>query len=184
MACLLGASLGTAGCTSLVAASIPDRYLEGDGGNGWERDLANSDAAPTKSAGGLTQTQALAYKDDSSSRGFQGTLTVTTLRTTPRPAEDKLRDLVLERIQEEADAKGLEVGDETRQGTRTLAGSQESFWFAFEATARQDAFFARAAEVKVFGQVSQCVDEKTVVIVVGLARPPAYLIRRPPRSAV
>lgn len=160
-----------AGCLDLHAARIPDRLLEGRGGNGWTKNQSASQKEPASD--GLVKTQALVYEDrtsDDNGRGFDGSLTVTTLRTVLRPSEEKLRDDVKARVRKEAEAKGIRIQGDPGDGERTLANKAEAFWFSYKGTVSKAGFFSQSAEVRVFGEVSQCAEEETVVILVGLAQ--------------
>ena len=168
---LLAAPLS--GCLDLHAARVPDRLLEGRGGNGWAKNQSASQKEPTSAQMGLVKTQAFVYEDrtsDDQGRGFDGTLSVTTLRTVLRPSEEKLRDDVKARVRSEAEAKGIRISGNPQDGKRTLANDAEAFWFSYRGTVSRAAFFSQSAEVRLFGEVSQCADEETVVVVVGLAQ--------------
>ena len=171
VAALLAAPL--AGCLEIHAARIPDRLLEGRGGNGWAKNATASQKEPASAQGGLVKTQSFVYEDrtsDDAGRGFDGSLSVTTLRTVLRPSEEKLRDEVKERVRKEAESKGIRIGGDPEDGTRTLANKAEAFWFAYTGTVSKAGFFSQSAEVRVFGEVSQCTEEETVVVLVGLAQ--------------
>lgn len=162
-----------AGCLDLHAARIPDRLLEGRGGNGWAKNQTASQKEPDSQQGGLVKTQALVYEDrtsDDAGRGFDGSLSVTTLRTVLRPSEEKLRDEVKGRVRKEAEAKGIRISGDPADGERTLANKADAFWFAYKGTVNRAGFFSQSAEVRVFGEVSQCSEEETVVVLVGLAQ--------------
>lgn len=170
---LVVGALLLAGCTSvgveLSPARVPDRLLEGAGGNGWEKNLSQSDATPTSAQGGFSKSQTLVYEDRRSEEGHPGTLTVTTLRTILRPSEEKVREVVRDKIREEAEAKGVRIDGEAKTGTRRVVASGESFWFLYEGSVQSSTFFqARNARVKIYGEVFQC--DKNVVVVVGLAQ--------------
>lgn len=168
LALVLGAALLTGGCLELDAARVPDRYLEGPGGNGWEKNATSSQPEPASSGGGTSKSQTLVYDDRRSDEGYPGTLTVTSLRTLLRPNEDKVLGLVEERIREEAERKGIVIEGGPSKGTRTLANGRDSSWFAYKGKVSSAGFFSRNAEVRIFGEVFQC--DRTVVATVGLAQ--------------
>lgn len=165
---VLGVVAVTSGCLDLDAARVPDRYLEGPGGNGWEKNASSSQTEPTSSGGGTSKSQTLVYDDRRSTEGYPGTLTVTSLRTLLRPNEEKVLDLVEERIREEAERKGISIEGSATKGSRTLANGRESSWFAYKGKVGTAGFFSRDAEVRIFGEVFQC--DRTVVATVGLAQ--------------
>lgn len=170
-ALLLAAPLS--GCLKLEAARVPDRLLEGRGGNGWAKNQSASQKEPASAQMGLVKTQSFVYEDrtsDAAGSGFDGSLSVTTVRTLLRPSEEKLRDDVKARVRSEAEAKGIRVSGSPQDGTRTLANEAEAFWFSYRGTVSRSGFFAQSAEVRLFGEVSQCAEEETVVVVVGLAQ--------------
>ena len=161
------------GCLDLHAARIPDRLLEGRGGNGWTKNGTASQKEPTSTQMGLVKTQALVYEDrtsDENGNGFDGSLSVTTLRTVLRPSEEKLRDELKDRVRKEAESKGIRISTDAVEGTRALANGADAFWFTHKGTVSKAGFFSQSAEVRVLGEVSQCADEETVVVVVGLAQ--------------
>lgn len=161
------------GCLDLHAARVPDRLLEGRGGNGWAKNQSASQKEPTSAQMGLVKTQSFVYEDrtsDDAGRGFDGTLSVTTLRTVLRPSEEKLRDEVKGRVRAEAEAKGIRISGNPQEGTRTLANDAEAYWFSYRGTVSRAGFFSQSAEVRLFGEVSQCSEEETVVALVGLAQ--------------
>lgn len=169
LAVVLAAVL-TAGCLELEAARVPDRLLEGRGGNGWAKNQTASQKEPDAQQLGLVKTQSLVYEDRQSDVGFAGTFSVTTLRTVLRPSEEKLRDEVKARVRDEAEAKGIRIAGNGAEGERTLANDADAFWFAYNGTVSKAGFFAQSAQVRVFGEVFQCASEKTVVVTVGLAQ--------------
>ena len=168
VALLVGVPL--AGCVQLTPARVPDRLLEGRGGNGWEKNLAESQSEPESAQAGTFKSQSLVYEDRQSEEGYQGSLTVTTIRRLLRPTEDAVRDVVQERIREEAEAKGLKVEGAPATGTRALGNRAESFWFVYNGSAETSGFFSRNARVKIYGEVFQCVETKSIVVAVGLAQ--------------
>lgn len=166
MACLLAS-----GCVDdLAPASIPDRLLEGRGGNGWEKNFTASQAEPVGS--GTAKSQALVYEDRRSDEGYPGTLTVTTLRALTRPTESKLRDDVQARIRDAAEDRGLRIEGDAETGDRRLANGAESLWFVYNGTVDSTGnfFTTRNARVKIYGEVFECAAEKTLVVIVGLAQ--------------
>lgn len=160
----------SAGCVELSPARVPDRYLEGPGGNGWEKNLTASQSGPESGGGGFSKSQVFVYEDRRSDEGYQGSLTVTSLRSVLRPSEQSVRDTVQERIREEAESKGVRVEGDPATGTRTLANRAESYWFVYNGSVEDQGFFSRNARVKIFGEVFQCASQKTVVVTVGLAQ--------------
>lgn len=159
-----------AGCLELDAASVPDRYLEGQGGNGWEKDGAGSQKEPSSSNAGTLKTQTLVYQDKSSEAGYPGTLAVTTVRTLLRPSEESVREQVKDSIKEQVEAKGVKLEGDPASGKRKLANKAEAFWFSYNGSVESPGFFARNAKVKIFGEVFQCNAQKTVVVTVGMAQ--------------
>lgn len=123
---------------------------------------------------GFVKTQAIVYEDrtsDEKGDGFDGSLSITTLRTLLRPSEESLRDTIQERVRAEAESKGIRIAGGPTEGTRRLANGQDSFWFTYEGTVSRTTFFqSQSAQVRVFGEVTQCPDEKTVLALVGLAQ--------------
>lgn len=170
LAAALLALSASAGCVELSPARVPDRYLEGPGGNGWEKNLTASQAEPESSGGGFSKSQSFVYEDRRSEEGYQGSLTVTSLRTTLRPSEQSVRDTVQERIREEAESKGVRIEGAPATGTRMLAARAESYWFVYNGSVEDQGFFSRNARVKIFGEVFQCAEHKTVVVTVALAQ--------------
>jgi hypothetical protein len=164
---ILLAFLVTSGCLDLTPAKVPDRLLQGSGGNGWVRNATASQKEPTSAQGGLLKTQAFVYEDRQSS--YSGSLTITTLRTLVRPSEDSLRSTVQDRIRQEAQAKGLRITAGPTTGTRAVAAAGESFWFLYNGTVQSAGFFSQSQDVKIFGEVFQCGSQKTEVVTVGLA---------------
>lgn len=152
----------------LSVARVPDRLLEGAGGNGWEKNQSASQRSPDSSSGGLVKTQALVYQDRQDP-AYAGTLTVASLRALLRPSEEKLRDTVQGRIAEEAQAKGIRLQGGAITGSRQVGSGGTSYWFVYNGTVATSGFFAQSAQVKVFGEVFGCNAQKTDVVVVGLA---------------
>lgn len=149
---------------------MPDRLLEGRGGNGWEKNLT---ASQTEPEGGLfSKAQSLVYEDRRSDEGYPGTMTVSTLRTLTRPTEQRVRDVVQDRILEEAQERGVQVQGTPTTGERALANGATSYWFLYdgEVESASGVFQTRNARVKIYGEVFQCDEEKTVVATVGLAQ--------------
>jgi hypothetical protein len=54
------------GCLDIHAARVPDRLLEGRGGNGWAKNQSASQKEPTSAQMGLVKTQAFVYDDRTS----------------------------------------------------------------------------------------------------------------------
>ena len=167
---MLALALFTSGCVELSPARIPDRLIEGQGGNGWEKNLTASQSEPE--GGSFSKSQALVYEDKRSDEGYPGTMTVSTLRTLMRPTEERVRDVVQERIREEAEERGVQIEGAPTTGERKLQNGEESYWFVYIGTVQSSSgiFQARNARVKIYGEVFQCAEEKTVVAVVGLAQ--------------
>ena len=166
-------ALALAGCVDgddLAPARVPDRLLEGRGGNGWERNQTASQAEPVGS--GTSRAQSLVYEDRTSEDGYPGTLTVTTLRTLMRPTEQRVRDDVQQRIREEAERRGIGIQGDADTGSRRVAAGAEALWFVYNGTVASSGnlFSTRNAQVKVFGEVFECSAEKTLVVTVGLAQ--------------
>lgn len=165
---LVLASASLAGCLELSAARIPDKLLEGPGGNGWEKNLTASMREP--SGGATEKRQLLVYEDRRSEEGYAGQLAVTTMRTLFQPSGEGIRETLQERIRADAESKGVTIEGNARTGTRTLANGEESSWFVYDGSVATSGFFARAAKVKIFGEVFQCYQEKTLVATVGIAQ--------------
>lgn len=168
LALALALALLSPGCLDLSVARVPDRLLEGAGGNGWEKNLTASQREPQSSQGGLVKTQALVY-EDRQNPAYAGTLTVASLRALLRPNEEALRDTVQVRLADEARAKGIRLQGGPATGTRHVASGGDSFWFVYNGTVQTTGFFAQSAQVKVFGEVFACSQQRTDVVVVGLA---------------
>lgn len=168
----LALALLASGCVELAPARIPDRLLEGAGGNGWEKNLTASQREPESARWGTAKSQTLVYEDKRSSEGYPGTLSVTTLRTLLRPTEETVRDTVQERIREDAEARGLRIEGSPATGDRRLASGAESLWFVHNGSVQSagSLFQSRDARVKVYGEVFTCAGSKGLVVVVGLAQ--------------
>ena len=160
--------LPLAGCVKLDLARVPDKLLEGPGGNGWEKNMSASQQEATSTGGGTSKSQTLVYEDRRSREGYPGTLTVTSLRTLIAPNDEKVLRVVDERIREEAQRKGIAIQGAPAKGTRQLANGEEGAWFVYSGKVSASGFFSRDTEVKIFGEVSHC--GKTLVAVVGLAQ--------------
>lgn len=175
LAALLALALGTAGCTGpLAAASIPGSFLGGDGGNGWERDAAHSDAAPQAESLGLAQRQTLAYLDDGKggNGGYPASLALTTLKLFPAPGESQLRDIVQQQVRQRSEEQGIALGNQALQGSRTLADGHTTLFFVFTGTVtgRGALFTTTNATAKILGEVWSCPESGTSVAAVGLAQ--------------
>jgi len=166
---VLLAALVIPGCLDLSAARVPDRLLEGAGGNGWEKDARGSQAEPS---GGMTsKAQTLAYVHPAGSgAGYQGTLSVTTYRNLLSPSESSVRDALQAKLKGDVESKGVALQGAARQGTRTVANHAQSYWFAYEGKVSTGGTFSTDARVKIFGEVFRCPTAKTVVATVGLAQ--------------
>lgn len=171
LAIVLVLALALPGCVSLTPAKVPDRLLEGRGGNGWAKNQTASQSEPTSAQFGMAKIQALVYEDRQSSQGFDGTLTVITLRQLLRPSESSVQEKVQPAVRDAAQAKGVRIEGAPATGTRTLANHNAASWFVYNGTVDQAGFFtARNAKVKIFGEVFQCPERKTIVVTVGLAQ--------------
>ncbi|GEM_PF-5654380 len=170
LALLLAAALALPGCLDLRPARVPDRLLEGAGGNGWQKNATASQGAPSGSA--FSKSQVLVYDHPAGSgSGYQGQLAVRTLRELLRPNEDTVRKDLSQRIRDSATAQGISLSGSPAQGTRTLANRAQAYWFAYDGSASASSgFFSTNAEVKIFGEVFQCPSAKTVVATIGLAQ--------------
>lgn len=163
--------LALAGCVELTASRVPDRLLEGSGGNGWEKNQTASQREPASASWGTSKSQTLAYEDRRSDEGYPGTLTVTTLRSLLRPSQDTVLEVARESIRKEAERKGVDVQGSPTTGTRQLANGAQASWFVYDGSVSSSAFFQeRNARVKIYGEVFQCAAQKTVVVTVGLAQ--------------
>lgn len=157
----------TAGCVEVSPARIPNRLLEGAGGNGWAVNQTASQDEPTGSS--FSKAQSLVYEDRRSEEGYPGTLTVSTLRALMRPREEAVRDTVQERIREEAESRGVTIQGSAVTGERRLGNGADSLWFVYNGSVSSAGFFsARDARVKIYGEVFEC--GKAIVVVVGLAQ--------------
>jgi hypothetical protein len=166
LALALALALVTAGCLSLRVAYVPDSLLT----NGWAKDGADSQSSPTSQSGGFVKTQSLVYQDTAPSKGYKGSLTVTTLRALTRPSEDKLRSMIEDRVREQTEAKGVTTQAGGEQGTRSVSSGATAYWFVFNGTVSSGTFFSSSAQVKVFGEVFQCPTGGADVFTVGLAQ--------------
>lgn len=166
----LALALFASGCVELDPARIPDKLIEGRGGNGWEKNLTASQSEPE--GGAFSKAQSLVYEDRRSDEGYPGTLTVSTLRTLARPTEERVRDVVQEKIRQEAESRGVRIEGAPTTGERKLANGEESYWFLYNGTVQSAGGFfqTRNARMKIYGEVLQCEAEKTVVAIVGLAQ--------------
>ncbi|HUR69440.1 MAG TPA: hypothetical protein VM370_09355 [Candidatus Thermoplasmatota archaeon] len=160
------------GCVKLEPARVPDRLLEGGGGNGWEKNQTASQREPDEAKLGLAKSQTLVYDDKRSDDGYPGTLTVSTLRTLLRPTDTKVRENVQERIRDAAEARGLRIDGNAATGERRLANGADSQWFVYNGSVQSTGslFQSRDARVKIYGEVFSCAETKEVVVVVGLAQ--------------
>lgn len=158
------------GCLDLKAARVPDRLLEGPGGNGWQK---NQTASQSSASGGMTEkSQTLAYDHPAAARpGYQGSLAVSTLRTLLRPSEESVRATLSDQIRERAQRQGISLQGSPAQGERRLANGASAFWFAYDGVvSASGGFFSTNAQVKIFGEVFQCPSAKTVVATIGMAQ--------------
>jgi hypothetical protein len=148
--------------------------LSGVGGNGWEQDASRSDAQPASESGGLVQRQTLAYRDDArgGNGGYPASISLTTLKLTPSPGEAQLRDILRKQVQQSAEQQGIALGDQVREGSRTLADGHGSLWFQFTGTVTGDGplFTTEDATAKILGEVWNCPESGTSVAAVGLAQ--------------
>ncbi|HEX2023005.1 MAG TPA: hypothetical protein VHH36_09830 [Candidatus Thermoplasmatota archaeon] len=167
------------GCVEITPARVPDRYLEGRGGNGWEKNLTASQSEPSSAGLGFTKTQALAYEDKVAEPGYPGFLVVTTLRAVPAPSAERIREHVDQSVRDAAAAKGIALKGEPAAGSRTLASGVGTTFLVYQGNVSTSGFFSRNADVKILGEVFECEDAKTVVAVVGLAQVSDVRIVRP-----
>ncbi len=160
------------GCLELHAARVPDRLLEGRGGNGWARNGTASQSEPTSAQWGFVKTQTLAYEDRATGGdGYPGSLTLATLRTVLRPSESSLLDQLQAKVREQAQKNGIRIDSGPMEGTRRLADGESSFFFVYNGTVeRASGFFGTNSRVKILGESWQCADTKTVVVAVALAQ--------------
>lgn len=166
-------ALGLAGCVQLEPARIPDRLLEGAGGNGWEKNLSASQSEPDSAQAGLAKSQTLVYEDRArDGEGYPATFTLTTLRTFFRPTESDTRERVQEAIRKEAEGRGIEIVGAAATGERRLANGADSLWFVYNGSVERTSTLFRSADarVKVYGEVFQCEATKGVIVAVGLAQ--------------
>lgn len=171
VALLLALSTLSAGCVSIVAAHVPDKFLEGRGGNGWEKNMTASQAEPDSGTMGLQKTQSLVYEDRVADPGYPGVLVISTLRAVPSPSGERIKEHVQDAIKTEAEKKGIALSGSPRTGERTLANGARSSWFTYTGNVSSTGgFFARNAEVKIFGEVFECHAHKTIVATVGMAQ--------------
>jgi len=169
----LALAVVTSGCVDLAPARVPDRLLEGSGGNGWEKNLTASEREPDSAQAGLAKSQTLVYEDRArDGEGYPGSLTLTTLRTFFRPTESDTRDRVQEAIRSEAETRGIRIEGGAATGERRLANGADSLWFVYNGTVQRSGTLFRStdASVKVYGEVFQCEATKGVVVAVGLAQ--------------
>lgn len=173
LALLLALLASSAGCVELEPARIPDRLLEGAGGNGWEKNLTASQAEPESASAGFAKSQTLVYEDKArDGEGYPGTLTVSTLRTFFRPTESDTRDRVQAAIRSEAEARGIRIEGNAATGERPLANGETALWFVYDGSVQRAGTLFRSndARVKVYGEVFQCSASKGVAVIVGLAQ--------------
>ena len=169
---VLATALATPGCLSFRTAHVPDKFLEGPGGNGWERVENKSMAEPESEWMGFKKTQVLTYQDRAAGGpGYPGTLTLVTLRAPTTYSPDTLKDLIKDQVRTRAEASGLKIQGDPIEGTRTLSNGAESQYFVYTANVTQTGFFtAKDAGAKIVGEVWNCADAKTSVIAVGFAQ--------------
>jgi hypothetical protein len=174
---LLALALLAAGCTSegFHAARVPEAFLHDQANNGWRLDQDRSDAAPrSEGPGGLAQRQALVYVDDgtNSPRRYPASLVLTTVRTTPTPSEGQLRDLLRQQVEQRSAEQGIRLGNQTLEGSRTLADGHGTLYFAFTGTVSGEGplFTTRDATAKIVGEVWNCPGAGSSVLAVGLAQ--------------
>ena len=169
----LALALALTGCVDLQPARVPDRLLEGAGGNGWEKNLSASQREPDSSQAGMAKSQTLVYEDRArDGDGHPGSLTITTLRTFFRPTESDTRDRVQEAIRDGAEARGIRIEGSAATGERKLANGADSLWFVYNGSVQRSGTLFRStdARVKVYGEVFQCDATKGVIVAVGLAQ--------------
>lgn len=173
----LVAALLLAGCTggAFVAARVPDGLIQGNGGNGWDIDGANTEAQPRSEAGGLNQRQNLAYIDrpsEGGNGGYTASLLVTTLKLFPSPSEGQLRDLLREQVRQRAEDQGIELQGEPTEGQRTLQDGHRTLFFVYTGKIRAagEVFTTVDATAKILGEVWTCPESGTSVASVALAQ--------------
>lgn len=162
----------TPGCLSFKAASVPDKFLEGPGGNGWERVENRSMSEPQSEWMGFKKEQVLVYQDRATDgRGYPGTLTVVTLRAISAYSPEALKDLIKEQVRSRAEAAGLAVGGDPVEGTRTLADGSSTQYFVYSANVTKAGFFTQKdAGAKLIGEVWNCEASRTSVVAIGFAQ--------------
>lgn len=176
LAVVLLASVSLAGCLDLQAAVVPSRYLEGPGGNGWERNATVSEREARSASLGLTKVQTLFYQDRAKDdEGFGGLLQVTTLRTLFTPTEESLHERLGEQLRKAAAARGIRLDGEPYGGSREVGSGAESLYIVFNGTVVKEPegfgeVFTRNARVKILGEVWQCREERTSVVTVALTQ--------------
>lgn len=163
LAALLLTSVLTAGCVSLTPATLPNRVLDTQAGNGWVADPVNS----TGVEGGFFDKQAVeAFRDPADDdEGFPGFVNVVSIRALLSPDRQELRERVESRLKEDARAKGLQLEGQTQEGNRRLANGAQSFYVVFNATSEtSNGPFGANREVKILGEVFRCTGGATVVV--------------------
>lgn len=158
---LLLAVAVTAGCVGLTPAVVPSANLDVGTGNAWTRDLSNS----TGVEGGFFTKQAVnAYEHDPvGDDSYPGVLYVLSIATLLSPDRGELLDRLEEQLVAQTEDQGLELDYRLMEGERQLGNGAQSFFLAFNATAREDGFFASDSTVKVIGEVFRCTGGPTVI---------------------
>lgn len=158
---LLLAVAVTAGCVGLTPAVVPGENLDVGTGNAWTRNLANS----TGVEGGFFTKQAVnAYEHDPvGDDSYPGALYVLSIATLLSPDRGELLDKLEEQLVAQTEEQGLELDYRLMEGERQLGNGAQSFFLAFNATAREDGFFASDATVKIIGEVFRCTGGPTVI---------------------
>ncbi|HWG90543.1 MAG TPA: hypothetical protein VNZ52_06790 [Candidatus Thermoplasmatota archaeon] len=165
-------TVGTSGCLSFQVAHVPDKYLEGVGGNGWEKVQNRSMPEPASEWMGFKKTQTLVYADRATDgEGYPGTLTLITLRSLSTANPDTLKDLIKAQVKEKAEAGNLAIKGDPVEGSRALGNGATSTYFVYTGTVSATGFFTeKNAEARIIGEVWTCDDAKTNVIAVGFAQ--------------
>lgn len=167
---LLLPALALPGCVDIQAAHVPDGYLDASRSNGWTRNDTASQREPSSASMGFQKTWTLVYDDRGDGAGYPGVLVVTTLRAVPAPSEERIREHVEQTVRDQAAAKGIALGPTSSTGSRSLANGATSTYFVYSGNVSTSGFFARNAEVRIFGEVFRCDGPKTIVAVVGIAQ--------------
>ncbi|MHB8605599.1 MAG: hypothetical protein ACYDCK_10135 [Thermoplasmatota archaeon] len=170
---MLAVALAFSGCLTLVAAHVPNRLLEGAGGNGWERDDAHSQTEPTGGSFSLERTQTLRYQDAASGgAGYPGVLYVVTLRAVFTPSPSAVTAKLRDAVSEFASSNNIHLDDSGYSGARHVATGAASSFFVYNGSVSSSGslFTTQNAKVKILGEVFPCEATRTSVVAVGLAQ--------------